>query len=161
VRWLRRGRSDDPRAIARALDRSLARFMGASGDPVQFVGVVDTPEHYRAWQAAQRDAVPLLEPGFWPLVLWMMAPSAVGAFLRAGTVTQLYEPPRVGMFRESVSYPSALAAVISACLDARAEQVMLAPPLLATMRAGRPHAQIADLDRAWTLPPSEVVGIRR
>jgi hypothetical protein len=48
-----------------------------------------------------------------------MPPSAVGAFLRAGKVRQLYELPRVGMFREAVSYPSALAAVILACLDAR------------------------------------------
>jgi hypothetical protein len=135
--------------------------MCASGDPVQFVGVAYAPDDYRSWQAGQRDAVPLLEPGFWPLALWMMPPSAVGAFLRAGTFRQLWEPPRVGMFREGVSYPSALAAVISACLDARAEHVMLAPPLLATMRAGRPLAQIADLDRVWTLPPSEVVGVRR
>lgn len=141
--------------------------MSTSGDPVQFVGVVHTPATYATWRAEQlarmpNATVPTLPAERWPLVLWVMKPAAAPAFVRRALVRDLYVAPQVGMFTAEVAREAALAAMIAAYLGELTTAVQIAPPILAVMgRGGRNKARLAPLERTWTLPASEVVGIRR
>jgi hypothetical protein len=51
-------RSGDPVDIERLLDRGLKRWMREDSDPVQFIGVVHTPESYAQWRATQLKRMP-------------------------------------------------------------------------------------------------------
>jgi hypothetical protein len=159
-------RSDDPRDVERLLDRGLKRWMRDDGDPMQFIGFVHTRASYEQWRTAQLArmpgaGVPTLPPATWPLVLWVMKPAAVSAFVRKGTAHDLYVAPQVGMFTDEVARETALAAVIGSYLADLRGPVQIAPPLLAFTLRGRTQLRLAPLERTWTLPATEVVGVGR
>jgi hypothetical protein len=159
-------RSQDPHAIQRELDRWLKRRMSTSGDPVQFVGEVHTAATYAAWRAEQlarmpNATVPTLPAERWPMVLWAMKPAAVPAFISKGLARDLYAAPQVGMFTAEVDREVALAGMIAAYLGDLSDAVQIAPPILGAIGRGRrKQARLAPLDRAWTLPATEAVGVR-
>jgi len=171
LRALARGkhaRSGDPREVERILDRELKRRMTADGDgdPVQFIGVVHTAASYEQWRSAQLKrmpgaGVPTLPGERWPLVLWVMRPANVPEFLRRGRAQGLYVAPQVGMFEQEVARETALAAVIGSYLETLSSPVQIAPPILGVTARGQTRHRLAPLDRTWTLPAAEVVGVRR
>lgn len=65
------------------------------------------------------------------------------------------------MFEQEVDRETALAAVIGSYLETLTEPVQIAPPILGTTVRGRPQHRLAPLERSWSLPAAEVVGIRR
>lgn len=158
--------SEDPRAIERELDRWLKRRMSTSGDPLQFIGVVHTSATYATWRAEQlarmpKATVPTVPAERWPLVLWTMKPAGVARFISGGVVRDLYVAPQVGMFSAEIAREAALAAMIALYLSELADAVQIAPPILAVMsRSGRNQARLAPLERTWTLPATEAVGVR-
>lgn len=108
LRALARGehtRSDDPRKVARILDRELQRLTSPGRDgsePVQFIGITHTVKSY--WRAAQiarmPDAsVPVVPAERWPLVLWVMRPANAPEVLRRGRAQGLYAALQVGHVR--------------------------------------------------------------
>ena len=140
--------------------------MRTEGDPVQFIGSVHTPQSYAQWRATQLERmpaafVPTLTSGCWPLVLWVMKPSGVSAFARNKALRDLYVAPQVGMFASEVARPTALSALIGTYLADLRMPVQIAPPILAVTMRGRPQLRIEPLERSWTLPATEVVGVRR
>ena len=73
----------------------------------------------------------------------------------------LYVAPQVGMFTAEVARQAALAAMIAVYLAELPDAVQIAPPILAVMgRSGRNQTRLAPLERTWTLPASEAVGVR-
>jgi hypothetical protein len=140
--------------------------MSTSGGPVQFVGVVHTSATYAVWRAEQlarmpKATVPTVPAERWPLVLWVMKPAAAPAFVSRGLAGDLYVAPQVGMFTAEVAREAALAAMIAAYLSELTDVVQIAPPILAVMGRGRRmQARLASLERTWTLPATEVVGVR-
>ena len=152
--------------IDRELDRWLKRRMSTSGNPVQFVGVVHTSATYAKWRAEQlarmpKATVPTVPAERWPLVLWTMKPAAVPRFISGGVVRDLYVAPQVGMFTAETAREAALAAMVAVYLAELADAVQIAPPILAVMsRGGRNQARLAPLERTWTLPATETVGVR-
>jgi hypothetical protein len=121
---------------------------------------------YAQWRSTQLERmpgafVPMLTPGCWALVLWVMRPSGVSAFARNQALRDLYVAPQVGMFASEVARPMALAGVIGTYLADLRCAVQIAPPILAVTLRGRPQLHIEALERAWTLPATEVVGVRR
>jgi hypothetical protein len=90
-----------------------------------------------------------------------MKPAGVSAFVRNGAARDLYVAPQVGMFDAEVAREMALAAVIGSYLADLRAPVQIAPPLLAVTLRGRTQVRLAPLDRTWTLPATEVVGVRR
>ena len=152
--------------IQRELDRWLKRRMSTNGDPVQFVGVVHTQATYATWRSEQlarmpKATVPSLPSERWPLVLWVMKPAAAPAFVRRALVRDLYVAPQVGMFSAEVAREAALAAMIVVYLAELPDAVQIAPPILVVMgRSGRNQARLSPLERTWTLPATEVVGVR-
>jgi hypothetical protein len=170
LRALARGskdvRSDDPRDVQRVLDRELKRRMADTGDPVQFIGMVHTQASYAQWRSEQLAripgaTVPTVPTQRWPLVLWVMRPANAPEFLRHGRAQGLYVSPQVGMFAEEVARDVALAAAIGSYLEDLSRPVQIAPPILGIITRGRVQYRIATLDRTWTLPAAEVIGIRR
>jgi Bacterial DNA-binding protein len=66
-----------------------------------------------------------------------------------------------GMFSAEVAREGALAAMIAVYLAELTDVVQIAPPILAVMsRGGRNQARLAPLERTWTLPATEAVGVR-
>jgi hypothetical protein len=159
----RRGRSEDPAAIAALLDRSLARSSREQGEPVRFIGEPHTPETYAAWRAQQLRqlpgaGVPTLLPRRWPLVLWALKPSAVAGFMRSGHARGLYASPDVCMFGANVNHADALAAAIGGYLEGHAGPYRIAPPILNPTTTRHRRAQVLTFDREWTLPATEATG---
>jgi hypothetical protein len=73
----------------------------------------------------------------------------------------LYVAPQVGMFSAEIAPEAALAAMIAVYLADLPDVVQIAPPILAVMsRSGRNQARLAPLERIWTLPATEAVGVR-
>ncbi len=139
--------------------------MRDEGDPVQFIGQVYTSASYAQWRSAQLKRmpgafVPPLPAGRWPLVLWTMRPADVLTFARGKAVRGLYVAPQVGMFESEVDREIALAALIGAYLADLSDPVQIAPPILAVTVRGRAQLRLAPLERTWTLPATEAVGVR-
>jgi hypothetical protein len=65
------------------------------------------------------------------------------------------------MFSAEVDREVALAAMIAAYLGDVSDAVQIAPPILGVIGRGRrKQARLAPLDRTWTLPATETVGVR-
>jgi uncharacterized membrane protein YeiH len=105
--------------------------------------------------------VPTVPAERWPLVLWTMKPGAAPGFIRGAVVRDLYVAPQVGMFTDEIAREAALAAMIAVYLVELSDVVQIAPPILAVMgRSGRNSARLAPLERTWTLPATEAIGVR-
>jgi hypothetical protein len=90
-----------------------------------------------------------------------MKPASVPAFVSKGLARDLYAAPQVGMFTAEVAREAALAGMIAAYLGELPGAVQIAPPILAVIGRGRRmQARLAPLERTWTLPATEVVGVR-